>query len=807
VVWVVCAVVLLNVSLLIITKDASGYTLRPAIYIEGNSNFTPGNGVVSGSGTSMDPYIISGWEILATPNDGIEIRDTDNHFIIRDSYVHTGVGWINIYLYNVSNARVENVIVEDNLYGLHVAPCNNVSITNVTSRNHYRGLRIANCENVWVENSEFSNNAKGIEITSSNSTTIVSTKVENSLEYGIDLYLTTNVTMFNNTLISDGMYIMGWNGPQISSHTIPLNNTVNGRPIRYHKDCTGLDLDGIPTGQALIMNCTSVSLANLWLNNSDIGVEVLYSDLVQISELTVSNEMYGMFMYAENVTLDNNTIRNATEIGIELSGVNLQVDGNDFYENGIGLRGFWATSLQATRNRFEYNGVGLSLQSTSATRVFHNNFMFNTVSATDDSGPVNQWDDGYPSGGNYWDDYTGVDLCSGPNQDMCPDPDGIGDTNYTIDANSKDRYPLMDPVPVTESETTPPDITNIQPPDSSTTNDNTPTIGAEYDDFSGIDVSSVLLEVDGADVTLSATVTTSGVTYVPTVPLPDGVHIVYLEVRDSSPDSNLATESWSFTVNTSVPDITPPLITNLQPSNTSTVNDSTPTMGGDYSDVSGIDASSVVLEVDGVDMTSSATVTTTGVTYNPTTPLSDGLHEIYLEVRDSSVDQNMATKVWSFTVDTQIPDKAPPTISNLQPPDGSSTDDSTQTISAEFEDPSGIDVSSVLIKVDGGDVTSSATITSTGVSYTPTTPLSEGAHDVYLEVKDNSSNHNKAMESWSFNIELEGEDEPEDWLEDALPWIILVVLIVLVLMVVFFVLLRRRKPEESEEEEIQEPEE
>jgi len=37
-----------------------------------------------------------------------------------------------------------------------------------------------------------------------------------------------------------------------------------------------------------------------------------------------------------------------------------------------------------------------------------------------------------------------VDNCSGPNQDVCPSPDGIGDTPYMFSYN-QDNYPLMNP--------------------------------------------------------------------------------------------------------------------------------------------------------------------------------------------------------------------------------------------------------------------------------------------------------------------------------------------------------------------------
>ena len=81
-------------------------------------------------------------------------------------------------------------------------------------------------------------------------------------------------------------------------------------------------------------------------------------------------------------------------------------------------------------------------------RIYYNNFINNgdeNGQAYEMGGPLNHWNDGYPSGGNYWSDYSGLDNFSGPNQDI-PGSDGIGDTPYDIPVGqNKDRYPLMEP--------------------------------------------------------------------------------------------------------------------------------------------------------------------------------------------------------------------------------------------------------------------------------------------------------------------------------------------------------------------------
>jgi len=87
--------------------------------------------------------------------------------------------------------------------------------------------------------------------------------------------------------------------------------------------------------------------------------------------------------------------------------------------------------------------------------LYHNNFVNNVQNAYDECS--NTWDDGYPSGGNYWDDYTGDDLFQGPDQNI-PGSDGIGDIPYNIPGGSnQDNFPLM-----SLWDETPPAITNVQ---------------------------------------------------------------------------------------------------------------------------------------------------------------------------------------------------------------------------------------------------------------------------------------------------------------------------------------------------------
>lgn len=132
-------------------------------------------------------------------------------------------------------------------------------------------------------------------------------------------------------------------------------------------------------------------------------------------ENKITNNVRSIFLYSSsnNSISGNNITANQMGISIQESSYN-GISGNNITNNGYGIYFSYLT---------DYN------------KFYHNNFMNNTLQVEfhPQSGYTNFCDNEYPSGGNYWSNYTGTDA----------DHDGIGDTPYVIDANNTDYYPLM----------------------------------------------------------------------------------------------------------------------------------------------------------------------------------------------------------------------------------------------------------------------------------------------------------------------------------------------------------------------------
>ena len=94
-----------------------------------------------------------------------------------------------------------------------------------------------------------------------------------------------------------------------------------------------------------------------------------------------------------------------------------------------------------TENDIRGCHLGIALVHTSAgNAVYHNALLQNDRAATCDESD-NQWDNGYPAGGNFWGSDSVSDTQSGPGQDL-PGSDGIVDLAQMIPFAGMDRYPL-----------------------------------------------------------------------------------------------------------------------------------------------------------------------------------------------------------------------------------------------------------------------------------------------------------------------------------------------------------------------------
>ncbi len=300
-------------------------------------------------------------------------------------------------------------------------------------------------------------------------------------------------------------------------------------------------------------------------------------------------------------------------------------------------------------------------------------------------------------------------------------------------------------------DTTPPLASNFKPANGSTISNTRPWIAANYTDLHGINTSAVKLFLNGKDVTSKATIKPTYIAYKPATDLAEKKHRVVLYVEDVA--GNGKNYTWSFTISIPAPptppDTEPPEIYGLTPAPGSTVSTATPIISASYRDNVGIDVASVKIYVDGVDVTSAATVTATSVTYVPSTPLSEGVHTVRVKVADTSGNTN--EREWWFNV--ELPDTTPPEIVSVTPPDGATVSTATPVISASYTDDRGIDVSSVKLYVDGVDVTSEATVTASSVTYTPSTPFGNNTvHTARVEVADLAGN--TAEKEWSFTIVL-----------------------------------------------------
>ena len=227
-------------------------------------------------------------------------------------------------------------------------------------------------------------------------------------------------------------------------------------------------LQGTGSGRGIYLVYThlvcNVTIKNTNIKNFNGGILLRDSSNIKIVDNNITENNWGITLAhsSNNIIVDNNIANN--QDGIDYSwGVwldessNNAISGNTITANkfdGIYLTDYSNNNI-IVDNNIANNGIGIRIGDIpiqcSNNSIYHNNFV-NNIQQVKDAGSANAWDDGYPSGGNYWSNYNGTDLYSGPSRNETG-YDWIGDTPYIIDENNQDNYPLMNPYDPEKQET------------------------------------------------------------------------------------------------------------------------------------------------------------------------------------------------------------------------------------------------------------------------------------------------------------------------------------------------------------------
>jgi parallel beta-helix repeat protein len=254
--------------------------------------------------------------------------------------------------------------------------CNNNTISNniITNQYNNRGLFLSNCHyNTISEN-------------------VISGEVHNGV--AIESYYSNDNIIFGNTIhdYSEGMYMLYCNYTKILENTYYRVGPGMYLTENYYCVIQGNNISDSYGGESILLDtCSYNKISDNFIdgNNAEGIMLEAFNNYNIITNNYITGCLGGIIIGGSHNIVLNNTIASNFGYGIAA------------YEN--------------------YNIISM-------------NVLINNSENAIDIGYHNNWDDGII--GNYWDDYTGVDV----------DDDGIGDTPYIIPglAGSQDNFPIWE---------------------------------------------------------------------------------------------------------------------------------------------------------------------------------------------------------------------------------------------------------------------------------------------------------------------------------------------------------------------------
>ncbi len=279
------------------SSDGGSFQSHGPIRISSDGGFTAANGVVSGSGTAKDPYIIQGWDINSTATPGIVISGTSAYFIIRNIRVHGNQPFGTplqdakdaISLQNVQNGRIEGSQISSAGWAIRLEYSSNNVIANNLIEQVYSGIRIlGGSGNIVQANS-----------------------IDRHLVTGIQVASSSNLVLYNR--VSRGGFCWArlacFLGAGIELGSIQTSGNVVASNIISDENSRGLFLGGVE----------DIAIFNNTLARNFDAIEISDSRNVSVTGNVISGGRNGIFVFVgSNHTFTDNQIVGNEGYGIGL---------------------------------------------------------------------------------------------------------------------------------------------------------------------------------------------------------------------------------------------------------------------------------------------------------------------------------------------------------------------------------------------------------------------------------------------------------------------------------------------------------
>ena len=341
-----------------------------------------------------------------------------------------------VILVNSNNITVENLEISNTLFPIQLLKTNNSHIKNNNLIGGITGGGFKPHHHIYLENSSANildgNEGYGIQLIYSSNNQIQNNNFEN-----IELYRSSFNEVNSNFIRGHFGLVLNYSSDNLISNNIfkqsglfnnystknkVENNIVNDKPLVYLENVS--DYTVTEAGQVILVNSNNIIVENLDFSTTNGAIQLLGTKNSKIRNNNISWQrgLGAIFLdYSSNNSIGKNTINMG---GATIFGIRFRNSSN----NNI-----------ISDNNISYVWYGIALFYSSNNKIYHNDFIRSSAYIRRGSG--NLFDNGYPSGGNYWSDYIGEDLYSSPNQDQ-PGADGIGDTPYAF-YGGQDRYPFI----------------------------------------------------------------------------------------------------------------------------------------------------------------------------------------------------------------------------------------------------------------------------------------------------------------------------------------------------------------------------